>query len=235
MSYVRSVATSNKTLRFSQPNVVGTLHEMRGWRQAVGGFSLVDVFEVRGDALPRPPDAATVARLSRPVILTVRDAAEGGARPLSLREREELYRELLPSVAAVDIEAANLRALSGVVRETHTARRKVIGSFHDFQGVPSRARLRMIIGKARALGADCVKIAATPHSPAELVRLLELLEGAHQDAPLSVMPMGPYGRAARLLFALCGSCLNYAWLGAPQVPGQWSAREFSRMLEAAQK
>jgi 3-dehydroquinate dehydratase-1 len=45
------------------------------------------------------------------------------------------------------------------------------------------------------------------------------------------MGMGQLGCASRLLFAKAGSVLNYGWLGAPQVAGQWGAREFRRLLE----
>ena len=49
--------------------------------------------------------------------------------------------------------------------------------------------------------------------------------------PLSVMGMGPLGKASRLLFARAGSLLNYGYLGEPQVSGQWSALTLKARLE----
>ncbi len=226
------MATRSKSLRWDRVNVVGTLHEARGWRLAHRDLPLVDAVEARVDALPSPPSAAEIARLRAAAIVTVRDVAEGGVRPLPLGDRKDLYLELLPAAAAIDIEVANLRPLEAVVRAARESRCGVIASFHDFHGVPSLAKLRTVIRRARDAGADCVKIAATPGGPQEIARLLGLLED--RSGPLAVMAMGPLGRAARLLFARCGSCLNYGWLGAPQVPGQWPAGEFRKALDAAQ-
>jgi 3-dehydroquinate dehydratase-1 len=80
----------------------------------------------------------------------------------------------------------------------------------------------------RGLGADIVKIAVKTETVAEVSRLLALLEDA--SGPLAVMGMGALGRASRLLFAKAGSVLNYGWLDKPQVPGQWSAKEFIDLL-----
>ena len=112
-------------------------------------------------------------------------------------------------------------------------KKALIISFHDFESTPSLAKLRAVSARARGEGADIVKIAAKTETPAEVARLLVLLQEA--PGPLAVMGMGALGRASRLLFAKAGSALNYGWLDRPQVPGQWSAKEFrgvagSRMI-----
>jgi len=50
--------------------------------------------------------------------------------------------------------------------------------------------------------------------------------------PLAVMGMGGLGFGSRILFAQCGSVLNYGWLHRPNVPGQWSALELKRLLNS---
>jgi len=193
----------------------------------------VDVVEVRVDSLPKPPDVTDVAALPLPAILTVRRFDEGGSRSLSDEQRAMLYLELLPAAAAIDLEVASLRSrdLKPVVEAARQAEVPIIASFHDFSATPSLARLKNVMARARGAGANVVKIATKTESPADVAALLTLLESA--DGPLSVMGMGKLGRASRLLLAKAGSVLNYAWLHRPQVPGQWSARDFCRLFESA--
>jgi 3-dehydroquinate dehydratase-1 len=224
------VRTTTKKLDWQRANVVGTLHELRGWKMARRAISGVDAVEVRVDCLPGPPAMEDVQKLVAPAIVTVRDPAEGGARALSFSEREALYFELLPAAAAVDVEARNLKAFGAVVEAAHAAGVPVIASSHDFEKTPSRAALRRTAAQARDLGASCVKFAATPHSAGDLAVLLSLFD--EEKGPLSVMGMGVFGRISRLLFAKCGSCLNYGWLGCPQVPGQWPALDFRSALDS---
>ena len=61
---------------------------------------------------------------------------------------------------------------------------------------------------------------------ATLVTIKRLLVGYAVGLLLGI----PLGRSSRLLFAECGSALNYGWLHRPNVPGQWSALELKKML-----
>ena len=77
---------------------------------------------------PRPP---------RPLLVTVRHPAEGGAARRAGRPaaRRRLYERFLPAAAFVDMEVRSLRALAG----TWCPRRgragvRVVASFHDFHG-----------------------------------------------------------------------------------------------------
>lgn len=218
-----------KRIPLDHANIVGVIHTVAGF--AAAAKAGIDAVEVRADMLPQPPSPEQLAKLSLPAILTVRRHDEGGALPLSDQERLALYEELLPSTAAVDIEGRSLRTLGGLVSRARKAGKTVIISFHDFQGTPSLPRLRTWMAKARDGGADVVKIASVTERPSEVARLLHLLEDA--SSPLAVMGMGKLGRASRLLFARAGSVLNYGWLAAPQVPGQWSAPDLRDLLARA--
>lgn len=191
----------------------------------------MDAVEVRADMLPQPPSLQQIARLPLPAILTVRRHDEGGALPISDHDRLALYHELLDSTAAIDIEGRSLPALGSLVTAARKAKKTVIVSFHDFGGTPTMPRLRTWMTKALDGGADVVKIASVTEKPADVARLLTLLDGA--ISPLAVMGMGTLGRASRLLFARAGSVLNYGWLAAPQVPGQWSAPDLRDLLARA--
>lgn len=216
---------------FSSPNVVGTIHTAGGF--AAAGKSAVDVVEVRVDSLPTPPEAVHLAALPKPVILTVRRFDEGGSRPLDDGQRAALYLELLCGAAAIDLEVASLRSgdLQPVLKAARKKKVPVIASFHDFSTTPSLARLKGVVARAREAGADVVKVATKTEKPEDVAVLLTLLGQA--EGPVSVMGMGTLGRASRLLLAKAGSVLNYAWLHQPQVPGQWSARDFCKLFAGA--
>ncbi len=181
------------------------------------------------DSLPKPPNCEEIVRLPLPAIVTVRDHVEGGALKLSWQARAELYLELLPSAAAVDLEVRNLEQLARVVEKAKELKKPVIASFHDFEGTPTMRFLVKLAAKARAAGADCVKIAATPSNSHDLGTLLSALEEI--ESPVAIMGMGTLGKISRLALARCGSCLNYSWIGRPQVPGQWAARDFRKVLD----
>ena len=218
-----------KRIHLQRSNLVGVIHTPGGFAQA--GNPGLDAVEVRVDALPRPPSVQQVAALSVPAILTVRRLDEGGARPITEEERVAHYLALLPAAAAVDIEVRSARRLRKVLEAARHERKTLIFSFHDFEATPSLAKLRRISAKARRAGATIVKIAVKTETPAEVARLLVLLDEASE--PLAVMGMGALGRASRLLFAKAGSALNYGWLDTPQVAGQWSAKEFLEFLARA--
>ncbi len=185
-----------------------------------------DVIELRVDSFSRRPGRldALAARAPRPLLVTVRHPAEGGAAPgLDAPARRRLYERFLPVAAMVDVEVRSLRALAGTVARAKTDGVRVVASFHDFRAVPGEEKLRELATRALDAGADVFKVAATVSRPGELARLLDLLENERR-LPLAVMGMGPLGRVSRLALAAAGSVLNYGFLGKrAQVPGQWPA------------
>jgi 3-dehydroquinate dehydratase-1 len=218
-----------RRIALDRANIVGVIHTTAGFSAAAK--SPVDVVEVRADMLPHPPAPEQIAGLPVPAILTVRRHDEGGALPISDEVRLALYLELLPAAAAIDIEGRSLQAFGGLIAAAKKAKKTVIISYHDFQATPTQARLRTWMAKAFDGGADVAKIASVTEKPADIARLLTLLDTA--PSPLAVMGMGTLGRASRLLFAKAGSVLNYGWLAKPQVPGQWSAPDLRDLLARA--
>ena len=185
-----------------------------------------DLLELRVDHFAARPGRldALAAASPRPLVLTVRHPAEGGASPgLDTAVRRRLYARFLPWAALVDVEVRSLRALAGVAREARAGGCGVVASFHDFRGLPTAARLREVAARAHDAGADVCKVAATLRTPVDLARLLDFL-GTERRLPLAVMGMGPAGRMSRPVLGAAGSVLNYGFLGRrAQVPGQWPA------------
>jgi 3-dehydroquinate dehydratase I len=218
-----------KTIRLDRPNVVGVIHTISGFKGA--GIAGLDAVEVRVDTLRGDPSLGQVADLPVAAIVTVRHRDEGGAKAMSEEERLAKYLALLPSASAIDLEIGSSESMRNLIQTVRRERKVLILSFHAFASTPPLAQLRTVCEKARGLGADIVKVAAKTETPGEVARLLALLEDA--SGPLAVMGMGALGRASRLLFAKAGSVLNYGWLGKPQVPGQWSAKELVDLLVRA--
>lgn len=218
-----------KSIHLHRPNVVGVIHTAGGFEEACNPG--LDAVEVRVDTLPQPPSPRQISDLPVAAIVTVRHREEGGARAMSEEERLASYLALLPPASAIDLEMRATGSMGDLVEAVRRDRKILILSFHDFESTPPLCELRDVCAKARGLGADIVKVAAKTETPAAVGRLLALLEDC--SGPIAVMGMGALGRASRLLFAKAGSALNYGWLDKPQIPGQWSAKEFVELLARA--
>lgn len=124
---------------------------------------------------------------------------------------------------AVDVEyRRDGAAVRRIVDAAHGAGIAVVGSFHDFGGTPSREE---IVGHLRAQaqqGADILKIAVTPHSPADVATLLSATAQAAEELtdPLLTISMGQLGLVSRVAAETFGSCATFAMVGAASAPGQ---------------
>ncbi len=218
-----------RPLRLDRANVAGVIQSEAGFKRLRRlPPRVVDVVEIRLDALGAAPSQDIFQSLSIPVIATARHPNEGGENALSRPQREALIRQVLGDVSAVDIELASRRELVGVIAAARDAGCRVIFSAHDFQKTPKLERLREMLQRAADAGADVFKVAVTPQSHGDLGALLALLD--RPPIPVAAMGMGKYGRLSRLLCGSCGSVLNYGWIERPVVRGQWSVGELRARL-----
>jgi 3-dehydroquinate dehydratase I len=162
-----------------------------------------------------------------PVLLTIRDEAQGGQWQGREAERLALYLTGLKAVAAVDVEIG-AHGLDLLMPAAHKRGVVVIGSFHDFKGTPAVERLRQMEERGRRMGADIVKLATRTDTPEELARLYALPAGA--KGPICVMGMGRLGGVSRVALPCAGSCLVYGALGQATAPGQLPCRQLAREL-----
>lgn len=184
----------------------------------------VDYLEWRADFL-----GTKIPKSKLPWVITARHPAEGGMNALSAESRRSALLTLLPHAAIVDIEVRSLSGMKSVISSAHATGVRAVASFHDFKKTPTPSLLKDVIDRAADTGADAVKIATFTRSASDVARLLDLW--ATSPLPLALMGMGPLGMASRLLFANCGSILNYGWLHSPNVPGQWSAVELKSLIQ----
>lgn len=219
------------------PQLVGVISSRTDFQRAVRMRNPPDLFELRLDALAGQLDFVRnrLGRLAAPLIITARHPQEGGEIDLSWRERRLLLLAFLPNAKYVDIELCSARGLAAV-RDTARANGiGIIGSFHDFSGVPDAKRLNRITNAAHRLGADILKIAARLETPAQFARLLDFFERRRRTTKIAVMGIGRLGRSSRLEFARRGCLLNYAHLGESRVAGQLSIAELRRALAVRDK
>jgi 3-dehydroquinate dehydratase-1 len=192
-----------------------------------------DFIELRVDGFavdPTPLDALITAS-ARPLIVTVRHPAEGGAGALSAARRRELYRRFLPAARWLDIEVRSLAEMAEVADAARERGCGMIASFHDFQATPSREQLHALAGIAHDSGANVFKVAVTVERPGDLAALFDFLD-KEARLPLAVMGMGRLGRASRPALAVAGSVLNYGYLGeAAHVRGQWPAATLRERID----
>jgi 3-dehydroquinate dehydratase-1 len=190
-----------------------------------------DVVECRVDCWPAavPQALEALGNCPVPALITVRGPDEGGRHSLTTAERESLYRRFLPQASLLDIEIACLSDFRNLICEARERGVLVVASAHDFVRTPEAEELRRKMESAIRGGADIVKFAATAQHSGDLATLGSLLEEPGHP-PLSVMAMGPLGRISRLLMARLGSVLNYGYLDAATVPGQWPAARLRELV-----
>jgi len=198
----------------------------------VAGF---DWLELRLDDLREHLDAVeTLAgRIGRRrTLVTARHPDEGGAGSLDEADRLSLLERFLPWAGWIDVELRTLRASEAareLVARAQERGVRVLGSFHDFQGMPGYEVLGRSIAEGLEFGLDAVKLAVRMERLADLFALAAMVESS--PIPVSAMGMGPMGKLSRLVLAKAGSILNYGYFRTPNAPGQWPAGELRRLLD----
>ena len=177
-----------------------------------------------------------VTACPRPVLLTARRRDEGGFFDWpDEKTRLDAVNALADLARWVDVEARTLDESAEWRRSAagwRAAGTGLVVSAHDFSGVPSPAALERAAAIAEENAAEALKIAATPATLQDVAALGRVFDLPGRAAR-SVMAMGPFGLASRLLFAAAGSVLNYGYLREASVPGQWPAGELRRWIQAS--
>jgi 3-dehydroquinate dehydratase I len=216
----------------STPQTVGVILTRTDLRRAVRMRNPPDLFELRLDALSARSEEvkSTIRKLRAPLIITARHPREGGVNQLSAQKRRTLLLRFLPHAAYVDIELRSAHIFEAILQEARAKNLHTIVSFHDFNETPTCSRLDEIARLAQSLGADLLKVATRTDTSAQLTRLRDFFLGERLGMEIAAMGVGRLGRISRIEFAKCGSVLNYAHLGNPQVEGQLSITQLRRIL-----
>lgn len=245
-----AVTIKDVTLGEGRPKIVvpltgATLRELLDEVEALAGAP-ADVVEWRVDHFGAADDAAAVTGTARelaaavgprPLLVTFRTAAEGGAREVDDASYGALCRAVADSGAADLLDVEVFRD-EGVVRDVVAAARAggvaVVMSSHDFAGTPPAAEVTARLGHMVALGADVAKIAVMPHDADDVLALLSATRQArraHPDVPLITMAMGGLGVVTRLAGEVFGSAATFGAVGRPSAPGQVPADALAGVLD----
>jgi 3-dehydroquinate dehydratase-1 len=83
------------------------------------------------------------------------------------------------------------------------------------------------------VGADVLKIAVTPTSPADVATLLAATAqaAAQAERPILTISMGRLGLVSRVAAETFGSCATFAMVGSPSAPGQIPADVLAPALD----
>jgi 3-dehydroquinate dehydratase-1 len=176
-----------------------------------------------------------------PLLFTRRAAAEGG-EPVALSDDQvaELYASVCAAgvVDLVDVEMAfDARHVATVARSARAHGPVLVLSFHDFQRTPALEQLLARFRQAHALGADVAKIAVMPHTPGDVLTLLQATWQASRELPIPVagMAMGPLGAVSRVGGGEFGSALTFAMGQNASAPGQLPMADLRAALDALRR
>jgi len=200
----------------------------------IGASTGTDLAEWRIDYLDIATDAKALAALGtkihaalagKPVIVTFRTKAEGGAKAISDADYGHLYAALIKAgfVDLIDVEMFRDPAVvARIVAQAHAAGTKVVMSNHDFQATPATEEIVSRLLKQEAMGADVLKIAVMPRDPGDVLKLLDATWQVRQRSakPLLTMSMGGTGVVSRLSGETFGQALTFGMIGTPSAPGQ---------------
>ena len=182
-----------------------------------------ELVELRVDYIPRN---LRLDRLIRdrptPVIVTCRRPDDGGRFGDSEEKRQTILREaIIAGVEYVDLEGDIAKKIP------RYGKTKRIVSHHDFEKTPDN--LEEIHEELCECDPDIVKIVTMADSPADNVRVLELIKKS--KVPTIAFCMGESGIVSRLLCGRYGSPFTYSTFSKERVmaPGQLSFEEMSKL------
>lgn len=220
------------------PLVVGSFGGLQDLRECseVEGGAACDLVEIRLDLLTRDgwmPGQKPWSHLEKmPLLFTARCQSEGGALPLTARERAVMIQSVIGDAAAVDVEIESAEEMSETLEMLRLRGIPWVASNHNFEKLPDLENWREWRDRAHARGAAVAKFAAMLHQESD-IDLLEKFQSEESAIAVSTMGMGVWAPASRVRCALAGSRLNYGYLGAaPTAPGQWPAAELRAAIHA---
>ncbi|MBS0349591.1 MAG: type I 3-dehydroquinate dehydratase [Proteobacteria bacterium] len=196
-----------------------------------------DVIELRLD-LWRNLELETIIdlrkRLTLPVIFTLRSKNQGGYCELPENERLswlEKLAELHPEYLDVEYDISKdwLNSL-----RSRFPKITIIGSFHDFTGVPENLQQTLTMVADPAF--NILKIVVFAHHLDQALRFMIFTRTVQLDCPLIAFAMGESGQISRILAPIIGSLATYGCIDAEHqtAPGQLTLSELNDVYHVAQ-
>lgn len=197
--------------------------------EAVKGIEpLVELFEVRIDLIGDGWQEL-VKLLNKPWIASNRSSGEGGSwQRGELKRIEELLTatELGAEIIDIELGTENLEKIINQIKKGA----KCLLSFHDLTGTPPLDRMRQIVQRELAAGADICKVVTTAQRFEDNLAVLQLISDFPEARVIS-FAMGALGFASRILCPLVGGDFIYASIekGKESAPGQITVKELRQI------
>jgi 3-dehydroquinate dehydratase-1 len=160
---------------------------------------------------------------SLPIIATLRSAQEGGQ---FFGDTGVWYEKILPLIPLVDYVDIEQRFASYAL-QVKEAGKMIIASHHAPMMMPLHV-LFVLERELRVYG-DIVKIIVTPANEEDIIELIAFTHAVKR--PMCTGVMGEPFRYARAILPLFGSELVYCHVGTATAAGQYSVKEFVRLME----
>ena len=196
-----------------------------------------DLFEIRLDALAELPDFARFREATaKPLLFTCRPQWEGGMYEGTEEERLVILQQAVASGADyLDLELKAAESMrQSLLAACAASSCRLLLSWHDFSGTPSRQALMTIFQQMYRSGAPMGKIVTTAKRFQDVLQVLSLQQEAEEmEFPLVAFCMGEAGRISRLATLELGGFLTYAAPddGAGTAPGQLRATTLKKLME----
>lgn len=196
----------------------------------------VDVIEIRLDLMAHPEVENCITCLPDiPLLFTNRPLWEGGNYSGSEKDRTTALIDAITADAAyIDIELNTEKKLRNeVILAAKDRQTAVIISNHNFTETPTTGILEDTLHQMMDSGADIGKIVTTAHDPADVVRVLSLLQSSRANKfHLSAFCMGAVGRISRLATLYLGGCMSYVAVDdlSATAPGQFTIDQFHSLI-----
>jgi 3-dehydroquinate dehydratase-1 len=179
--------------------------------------------------------ALRVALNDKPLLFTFRTQREGGQWQPQWNEYEDLCVWAAQSgmVDLVDVEAFfDEKKTPQLTQKLQRAGCRVVLSHHSFEGTPEWEELLWRFTLMQAAGGDVLKVAVMPHSPRDVLALLQVTQAAREmsDRPIITMSMAGQGVLSRISGELFGSAVTFGSLGQASAPGQLPAQQLHHIL-----
>lgn len=223
-------------------NVIGVVTRFEDIFEAqCAPLGALDGLELRADMWPfslEHKNTKALIDLRKPLIITPRDASEGGMRKdWTLADRIAQYRLYMPYAAFIDVEASKAAELKEVIAEAKEQGVGVIISYHNFIETPSYAEIIIQGERCAMAGGDVLKMAVNIQTLGDVAELADAVSTLGINSPFKIVVMGteaPLGKIYRILDLAVGGPFAYGWLSKPLGSGQLKAVRIKSLLSELQ-
>ena len=177
-------------------------------------------------------------QIQKPVILTIRTAAEGGKVEIDPKDYFNVYK-LAVEANAFDIYDVELALGTNMAIELrtliHDAGKYMLMSSHNFDRTPEVDSLMQKFRSMDSLEADIMKVAVMPEDLLNLLSFTVQAKHEYTQKPIVTMSMSSIGLTSRLVGEQFGSAITFATVGKASAPGQIDYQELNQMLDIIHK